>query len=557
MLENNNNNNNLSKLQIRSFILSVIESLKFQNNLNYPNINDIIYEIKSLNNDIAVCEILIKELFTTKNQSSIAIISTLLINTISKDVLEKKLFDILKNHKINDDKKSMAIDLLASIGKTLNYDEYQAYFNDPSKVINEDTIKLLNSALVHPEAKIDFLDFYSSLKNDEKILLLDSLIEDHNNDLIINLIQNIVFIEEDDEILLFILDIFNKFKSPLAIEPLEFLTNYSDNQKIQALSKKILKEYNFAKINKNKVEQLNKIITEDTTLEPIWTTYPDGEGNIGIIVSRIIKTSGQIQMMALVANDIYGITDCFGFSQITKEDFIKIITKFSSKDEQEKLDCDYLLPIINYFKNINFQTKNILPYEFLCFNPLCKNKNSKFDINTNIFSIIENEFNINTKNLNDNDLDSIINLSFIKKWFFTTRQIKTLEKVFDKIYETQNIEIYKDYYKEIFDKEFIDTIKKRIKLSSFIYKHQNETLALKLYNLSMDDNANLFDNFIKILYKKSIYQHFLQMENNLTDSKKTLNIFFLKNKKNNSLQKFDIEKINNIINEIEAKWKLI
>ena len=555
MLENNNNN--LSKLQIRSFILSVIESLKFQNNLNYPNINDIIYEIKSLNNDVAVCEILIKELFTTKNQSSIAIISTLLINTISKDVLEKKLFDILKNHKINDDKKSMAIDLLASIGKTLNYDEYQAYFNDPSKVINEDTIKLLNSALVHPEAKIDFLDFYSSLKNDEKILLLDSLIEDHNNDLIINLIQNIVFIEEDDDILLFILDIFNKFKSPLAIEPLEFLTNYSDNQKIQALSKKILKEYNFAKINKNKVEQLNKIITEDTTLEPIWTTYPDGEGNIGIIVSRIIKTSGQIQMMALVANDIYGITDCFGFSQITKEDFIKIITKFSSKDEQEKLDCDYLLPIINYFKNINFQTKNILPYEFLCFNPLCKNKNSKFDINTNIFSIIENEFNINTKNLNDNDLDSIINLSFIKKWFFTTRQIKTLEKVFDKIYETQNIEIYKDYYKEIFDKEFIDKIKKRIKLSSFIYKHQNETLALKLYNLSMDDNANLFDNFIKILYKKSIYQHFLQMENNLTDSKKTLNIFFLKNKKNNSLQKFDIEKINNIINEIEAKWKLI
>ena len=47
------------------------------------------------------------------------------------------------------------------------------------------------------------------------------------------------------------------------------------------------------------------------------------------------------------------------------------------------------------------------------------------------------------------------------------------------------------------------------------------------------------------------------MENNLTDSKKTLNIFFLKKKKNESSQKLDFDKIKNIINEIEAKWKLI
>ena len=68
--------------------------------------------------------------------------------------------------------------------------------------------------MVHPEAKIDFLDFYSSLANGEKILLLDSLIEDHDSDLIVNLVQNIVFIEDDDEILFTILDILNKYKCP-------------------------------------------------------------------------------------------------------------------------------------------------------------------------------------------------------------------------------------------------------------------------------------------------------------------------------------------------------
>ena len=78
------NNKNLSKLQIRSFVLSVIESLKLKNNLNYPNINEIIEQIKALDDNNTVCEILIKELLSTNNQSSIAIISTLLLNAINK-----------------------------------------------------------------------------------------------------------------------------------------------------------------------------------------------------------------------------------------------------------------------------------------------------------------------------------------------------------------------------------------------------------------------------------------------------------------------------------------
>lgn len=551
------NNKNLSKLQIRSFVLSVIESLKLKNNLNYPNINEIIEQIKALDDNNTVCEILIKELLSTNNQSSIAIISTLLLNAINKDVLEEKLFGVLENQKMSDAKKSMALELLAGLGKAVSFDDYQNYFEDPSKIINEDTIKLLNSAMVHPEAKIDFLDFYGSLADDEKNLLLDSLIEEHKSDLIVNLVQNIVYIEQNEEILLTILNIFNEYKSPLALEPLEFLLQYSDNEKIQSLSKKILKEYRFAKIDKEKAKKINKIMVEDSVLEPFWITYPDGEGNVGIIVSRIIKSNGQIQILALVANDVFGITGCFGFSQITKEDFLKILTKFSAKDEQVKLDCDYLLPIIKHFEKINFKTNNILPYEFLCFKPFCQNENKRFDENSNIFSIVDNEFENNVQKLNDDDLNSILNLTFVEKWFFTERQIDDLKQVFDKIYETQNIESCMEYFEQIFDENFTNLIKNRLKLSSLLYKTQNETFASKLYNLSMSENTDLFDNFLKILYKKSIYQHFLQMENNLTDSKKTLNIFFLKKKKNESSQKLDFDKIKNIINEIEAKWKLI
>ena len=121
------NNKNLSKLQIRSFVLSVIESLKLKNNLNYPNINEIIEQIKALDDNNTVCEILIKGLLSTNNQSSIAIISTLLLNAINKDVLEEKLFGVLENQKMSDAKKSMALELLAGLGKAVSFDDYQNY----------------------------------------------------------------------------------------------------------------------------------------------------------------------------------------------------------------------------------------------------------------------------------------------------------------------------------------------------------------------------------------------------------------------------------------------
>ncbi len=551
------NNKNFSKLQIRSFVLSVIESLKFQNNLNYPNINDIFTTLKSIEDKKTVCEILIKELLTSRNQSNIAIVSTLLLNCVDSGILENKLFEVLKDKKINDEKKSMVLEILTAAGKALTYDEYNNYFNDASKVINEDTIKLLNSAMVNPEAKIDFLDFFSSLKNDEKILLLDSLSEDYGNDLIVNLVGNIAYIENDNEILTTILDIFNRYKSPLAIESLEFLSEYSNECKIKTLSKKILKEYSFAKIDINKTKHINQVMIEDTVLEPVRLTLPDGEGNIGIIVSRIIKSSGKIQVIALVANDISGITGCFGFSEITKEDFIKIVTKFSSFDEQVKLKYDYLMPLIKHFKEINFKTNNIVPYEFLCFEPLCKSETQNFDEKTSILSIIDDKFKDIAGKLNNEMLDSILNLAFIKKWFFNERQIESLKNVFDKIYETQNIDIIDDYYEDIFNESFKTILKNRLKISALIYSSISENISIALYSLSLEENSHIFDNFLKILYKKSIYQHFLQMENNLTDSKKTLNIFFLKNKKNELIHKADINIINKIINEIEAKWKMI
>ena len=551
------NNKNLSKLQIRSFVLSVIESLKFQNNLNYPNINDIITTLKSIEDKKTVCEILIKELLTSRNQSNIAIVSTLLLNCVDSEILENKLFEVLKDKKINDEKKSMVLEILTAAGKALTYDEYNNYFNDASKVINEDTIKLLNSAMVNPEAKIDFLDFFSSLKNEEKILLLDSLSEDYGNDLIVNLVGNIAYIENDNEILMTILDIFNRYKSPLAIEPLEFLSEYSNESKIKTLSKKILKEYSFAKIDINKTKHINQVMIEDTVPEPVRLTLPDGEGNIGIIVSRIIKSSGKIQVIALVANDISGITGCFGFSEITKEDFIKIVTKFSSFDEQVKLKYDYLMPLIKHFKEINFKTNNIVPYEFLCFEPLCKSETQNFDEKTSILSIIDDKFKDIAGKLNNEMLDSILNLAFIKKWFFNERQIESLKNVFDKIYEIQNIDIIDDYYEDIFNESFKTILKNRLKISALIYSSISENISIALYSLSLEENSHIFDNFLKILYKKCIYQHFLQMENNLTDSKKTLNIFFLKNKKNELIHKADINIINKIINEIEAKWKMI
>ena len=68
------------------------------------------------------------------------------------------------------------------MGKFIEYDKYLDYFDEPQKVVEMDTQRLLSSALLNPEAQIDFLDFMETLSTDDKRLLIQSMIEDYSKD---------------------------------------------------------------------------------------------------------------------------------------------------------------------------------------------------------------------------------------------------------------------------------------------------------------------------------------------------------------------------------------
>ena len=56
------------------------------------------------------------------------------------------------------------------------------------ELINKETKQLLDTAIMNPEAQIDFMDFMSAISDEDKIILIKSLEEDYANDALANIL---------------------------------------------------------------------------------------------------------------------------------------------------------------------------------------------------------------------------------------------------------------------------------------------------------------------------------------------------------------------------------
>ena len=83
-------------------------------------------------------------------------------------------------------------------------------------------------------------------------------------------------------------------------------------------------------------------IVEGTQIAEFFTTLPDGNGNQAILVSRV-NNIDEFSMAAFVINDIIGIIDCFGFHNISRNELLRIISKFYTFLQIDKI---YLLSLI-------------------------------------------------------------------------------------------------------------------------------------------------------------------------------------------------------------------
>ena len=171
-----------NKLQIRAKLLSAIAELQIcsKENRNVPA--KIINELKSIEDKKSVVEILVKEIIKDTSENKLIILTFLLQELVEKELIETVIVNELVNPKISDSIKTKLVNVLRSIGRHVNYEEYTTFFENPDEIIDADTSVLLSKAIVNPAAQIDFLDFLNALPEAEQDMLLSSLNEDYDGD---------------------------------------------------------------------------------------------------------------------------------------------------------------------------------------------------------------------------------------------------------------------------------------------------------------------------------------------------------------------------------------
>ena len=142
-------------------------------------------------------KLLLKELVNAKAEK-IPVICFLLEHYTPKEELVNKFWETLKNPNLNSEVKITIINLLRELDADWSYETCEEYLGeDSTEILDENTKKLLNTAIINPEVQIDFLDFLASIRVQDKITLLNSFEGDFSDDALANILIP-VFVSEPE-----------------------------------------------------------------------------------------------------------------------------------------------------------------------------------------------------------------------------------------------------------------------------------------------------------------------------------------------------------------------
>lgn len=540
--------NQLNKLQIKAEILTVLS--KLQTNLDAANVDEMLSTLIVQEDKKAILDILVKELIKANEQKAI-LICFLALKLCDNKPLEDELWNILKNPSVSDSTKSILLNLLKDLGNKVDYEKVEEYFDNPNEVIDADTQRLLQTAIINPEAQIDFLDFLSSLSDSDRKILVQSLGDDYSSDSLANILNPLVLYSPDSEIGKIAIDILGKTKSQLALHALSETLDFVDNQEIVSLIKKNISALKISGVREDNAIEFYKSILVSKPYNS-YTSYPDGHGNQALIFSRA-REDETVQMAAVVINDSFGLIDCFGFNEISKIEFERIVDRFYNSDEHVFINTSVIKTLLLNAEKLTRKTESKVSYEYICWKTLLA------DISAEPVPIeLTLKSNFEVKTLSDKDLEKICMYDFIQRWFFDTEyhdNFKLLAKDLDKKIDAKellDLELtVNENLNKIFDSEQKNILDKRILMSAYLkYLSGNREDASLLYSLYFDEDkkAELAKNIIR----KSIYEYYVTLKFKQKEDNKMTNIFAMRNKpKEYSLS---AKQIDEMILNIEKTW---
>ncbi len=534
----------LSKLQIRAKVLSVISQLKLLNDIKESDLNAFCNEFEPIDDKKALFDVFIKE-FIKMDDKDCAFSSFLLKNTIPIDIIQNEVFELLGKANYSDDVKYKLVQLLRAVGSKFDYNSLPQYFENPDEILDSDTKKLLEAAVINPESMLDFIDFVSAISGKDRIILVKSLKQDYTGDVLANITYPLLYSDFEDSFLEEVIDILSDSKSSLAIAPFNYLIKTTDNDKIKSACEFGLKKLKLAGASENKADEYFKNILANTQIAEMFTTIPDGSGNQAFLITRLNQKKN-FSLVAVVTNDILGIIDSFGFFNISKKELIRIIVKFYKSEGKYRVSAGYVKNKIDEAFNLTIKNKRKFPYEFICWSVLLKDIDS-----------CESElFNEKNDNISKEDMISLLTKEYSYRWFFNLDDNAYISELFNKIYDDNITDILqinnllKEYISKIFDKESDIIWKNRIKETVYILSANRKEADAVIFN-SIPENAELFDTFKQILIQRSIFNGFYNLKTKLKEIVFSVNIF----KKNKTEEKkYDIKRIEAIIKVLEKNW---
>lgn len=515
-----------SKILLRSSVLEVVSGLKASKDFSDAAVEAAIEQLKELHDNEFVIQLLLKEVNCqdARFDSLLAIIA----REISPQICESESYELLKSKTVPDKKKLFLINNLRDMGKSIDYNDVQTYIVNPDEAIDLETKTFLESARINPEAQIDFLDFFFTVNDNDKKVLLDSISYDFTGDELANVLVPVILHDPKDPIVPFCIEALKKCKSYLAFEPLNYIIENIDDEGLKSQARRVVNELKLMGLRE---EQSKKELFKESFKGSIpfgyWVSPIDGGDNFSIIFARETNNAlknalgghSEISTFFTVVNLAHGASACFGFNSISKDEFNLILKRFFGNS----LPIELELSVGQRLLEESVKKSRKPPYELLCWRTLTYDTEAfEGDLDAEFKRELEKI------ELDQAGFEKLIDSAYIGDWFFKYGQNLAVDVIIDKINEHKPktigdidvlIEealcaIFEDVEPKIFNK-------KLLMQAYFAHRAGDTEIANILYALI--EPSNLKSELLIHIVQKSIYKYFLEIA--LKPSSGAINIF--------------------------------
>lgn len=528
----------MNKIQIKAEFLVLLSKLEAGNIDCIDSLN----ALKEADEPKYIVDLALKEALSGEEKKLPAILFVL-NQLIEGSSLEDYLWNYIKDNEYPDTMKIAAFNLLSRLNPECNYLSVKDYIADIETIIEDEAKEVLDSALMNPEAQIDFMDFLKSIGEEDRIILMDSLKEDYEGDALANILIPVFLHAPNSPEGEVAIKLLGEARSQLAYHALEEGLEFVD-ENLKPLVNQNLSKLKLSGIRVDNTIEFYKGVLAVSEPYKCIISYPDGHGNMALIFTRKRNNDNSIQLWAVVINSHYGILDSFGFNQISEDDYLMIKDKFVSGSRCVAITPEIVKALLLKSEKISRDLNEVIPYEYICWRSILS------DIEPAEISL---EFA--TSELSKEDFEKISNLDFVERWFFDTYTsdefAEAIRKLDAKLRANQfNVDFeqfVEEIYGEIFTEEEISAQNLKIKLAGYFRRLEgNEELANKI--ASIVDNKDFFKNILR----KSIYEHYIGKRWQLQNENKSVDVFTKRAKsKSNDFKRMELDLI---ISGIESAW---